>query len=629
MPLVLRCIVLLSVLLLAGCSGRMARWGGPDPRAAEAQALVNAGDYAEALEIYRRLIATSGDPNTYRARAADTALRAGDSGAARQYASAVDVNDLEAADRNLFDLLRARLDLNSGRAKDAMSKLNSLSPAKLDESQVINYHTLRASAFNQLGDMIASAKERLTLAPKLKQADAIDKNNEGIYDALSRLPSGALQKSAPPPDVLGGWISLTRTVRKTPPAKLSLALGEWSQQWPSHPANGAFVQGLIVNAGPQAKAPQPKAKPRDADVAPAATPTPPTGPFIGVLLPLSGALTDAGQAVRTGLVAAYYADPSANKLPLRFVDSETGDIAGLYRHVVEQGGRSVIGPLVKEKIAALTKGATLSIPVLGLNQVPGVEMSQLYQFGLNPEDEVEQAAGSAWFDGRQNAWVLAPSTPFGQRMVSHFSQYWKQFGGKIAAIKTYAHHGDNNESVVKDLIAKANPPATAGSPVANADFVLLIADNRDAKVLAPLLAYADGSRIPAYSTSHVYNGNPAMQASSPELNGIIFCDIPWLLNPDAGQSLSARSLSAQIGQVPGEYVKLIALGLDAYRMLGELGNFQTSSQYRFDGATGSLSLKTGNRIQRQLECAQFEDGLPRQRGLAPLLEKGPPAATTP
>jgi len=287
--------------------------------------------------------------------------------------------------------------------------------------------------------------------------------------------------------------------------------------------------------------------------------------------------------------------------------------------------------LIKEDVAALAKAGELPVPALGLNQTPEVSNDRVYQFGLTPEHEIEQAAGSAWFDGRQSALVLAPANPFGQRMIKHFVAYWNQLGGAIRAIKTYPYHGEDFTAPVKELVS-ATPTAKAAqlstpamppaqTPKENGDFIFLIGDVRDARLILPQIAVHQGEPIPVYATSHVYGGRTDSEADR-DLNGVIFCDIPWLLDPAESGPLSFQALSKQIRQTPSDYLRLIALGIDAYRLLPDLERFKTEPQYRHAGVTGTLSLDAGNRIQRQLHCAQFEGGVPQPRGIAPQLKPG-------
>lgn len=634
---------MLSLLLasaLAGCAGVMPRWGGSPPGDPQAESLFKAGDYEGAMRRYEYLARTSAHPDYYWLQAADAALRAGDGQAAQQIADAINPKELDGQDHTQYLLLASRLDLNAGRAKEAMAKLNSIGPTPLQGGQAVNYHTLRASAYNQLGDMLASAKERIELGPLLSQPEAIKKNNEAIYDALARLPSQALsadQHTAS--STLGGWMALTRILKTTPPSSLSSALAEWRNRYPNHPARGAFLDKAIQDAGgtvivkPLGKTQaenSPPTAPGIKPAAPADTAPPPTGPFIGVLLPLSGPYAPASQAIRSGLIAAHYADSNPAKVPLHFVDSQSGEVDQLYKKLAEQGATAIIGPLTKENVSALaSKSADLPIPVLALNQTDGANNPHLYQFGLTPEQEVEQAAASAWFDNRHNALVLAPSSPFGQRMVRHFTQYWKSVDGKIATVKTYASHGQDFTATVKSLLdTLPPPPANSPATTPDSDFIFLIADTRDARLILPQIAANLPRPIPVYATSRVYSGK-ADEIADQDLSGLIFCDIPWLLNAADGSPLSALALDSQVKQTQPDYIRLIALGLDAYRLLPELERAQLDPQFRFPGATGLLTLQSGNRVQRQLECAQFDGGHLQLRGTAPIPQTGMSPAARP
>lgn len=629
MPIPIRSLTLLLALVLSGCVGHVTRQADA-PLIAEAEGRLRSGDYAGAAQVYGRLAERSGEPDYYRLLAADAELRGGNGRAAQALLSGVNVDELQAADQHRYVLLRSRLDLSQGKALEAMSLLDTLSPERLEPALLSHYYTLRAAGYNQLGNMLESARVRVWLGKLLSSPEAIQKNNEAIYDALNRLPEKALTAlQPPPPDTLGGWMSLV-AIMKSAPAKRTTALKAWRTAFPGHPADGAFLLGISQEsaAGVQVTPLKPLAEsPPAEDVLPATTATPlaPEGRFIGVMLPLTGAYAPAAQAIRSGMIAAYYADPNSSKPALRFVDSEAGDVQLLYQRFVREGAEFVVGPLTKEELLALARNGELSVPVLGLNQTPGVTQENLYQFGLTPEQEVEQSASSAWFDGRQNAVVLAPSSAFGQRMINHFTGYWKKLGGRVLAIKTYRTGGDDFSAPVRSLLAAIPgglaPATDASSATINADFVFLIADPRDARLIKPQLDAQQATPIPVYATSHVYGGQVDV-AENQDLSGVIFCDIPWLLNDSEGGGLSRQNLQSIVQQTPDPYLRLIAMGIDAYNLIPQLESLKANPQSRYSGATGALALQSGNRIQRQLHCAQFEGGVIQPRGIAPLLKAG-------
>ena len=622
MFITMRFLVLLLVLMVSGCAGQAARQADA-PLVAAAESRLRSADYVGAAQLYQELAERSGEPDYYRLLAADAELRAGNGRAAQALLNGVNADGLEVVDQHRYVLLKSRIDLNQGKAQAAMARLGTLDAQQLEPPFRAHYHTLRASAYNQMGNMLESARERVFLGKLLSNPELIQNNNEAIYDTLNRLPAKALADLRPAaPDTLGGWMAFA-SIMKGPAGSRAQALQAWRTAFPGHPADGAFLEGISQKTG-KGVAITPLQLPTEPAPIPAPA-TAPTGPFIGVMLPLTGSYAPAAQAIRSGMVAAYYADPNAAKPALRFVDSRTADAYAVYQHLVGEGAEFVVGPLIKDELAVLANGGELTIPVLALNQRPDVAQAKLYQFGLTPEQEVEQSSGSAWFDGRQNALVLAPASAFGQRMIAHFTGYWRSLGGKVLAVKTYQPGGDDFSAPVKDLLAAipGGQPPDANAPVTapSADFVFLVADARDARLLRPQLESQQASQLPVYATSHVFRGQPDA-AQDRDLSGVIFCDIPWLLNVGDNGSLSRQSLQTIVQQTPEDYVRLIALGIDAYNLIPQLEHLKASPQSRYPGATGALTLQSGNRIQRQLHCAQFDGATLQPRGIAPLLQPG-------
>ena len=58
------------------------------------------------------------------------------------------------------------------------------------------------------------------------------------------------------------------------------------------------------------------------------------------------------------------------------------------------------------------------------------------------------------------------------------------------------------------------------------DLIVLFTNSAQAKSIKPLLSYYYASKIPVYSSSHVFDG----QTKNSDLEGIIFNDMPWVLH---------------------------------------------------------------------------------------------------
>jgi outer membrane PBP1 activator LpoA protein len=64
-------------------------------------------------------------------------------------------------------------------------------------------------------------------------------------------------------------------------------------------------------------------------------------------------------------------------------------------------------------------------------------------------------------------------------------------------------------------------------------------------------------------------------------------------------------------QFPSAYLRLIAMGIDAYNLATRLDSLTVNT---YAGATGNLSLTDDQRIRRELTCAKFMNGQPEIAG---------------
>ncbi|MCR3843466.1 penicillin-binding protein activator, partial [Pseudomonas aeruginosa] len=125
-----------------------------------------------------------------------------------------------------------------------------------------------------------------------------------------------------------------------------------------------------------------------------------------------------------------------------------------------------------------------------------------------------------------------------------------------------------------------------------------------ARQIKPTLAFQYAGDLPVYATSHLYTGtnNPTQDQ---DLNGIRFCETPWLLNPS---DPTRQQVAAQWPQANGSMGRLYAMGVDAYRLAPRLPELKAVPSLQIDGLTGTLSLNPTQRIERQLQWAEFRNG---------------------
>lgn len=605
------CLALAVLFLLNACASptqpRTVTAATTPPTDAAERLLAN-GDYPGAAKIFLQKAAQASSPQreTLQLRAAEALLR----GKRAEEAARI-LEKLPPAGSTDYQtrqtLAQARVLLSRQQPQAALQKLAAVGDT-VPAARMVDFHRARIDAYNAAGNHLESARERVWLEGLL-ETSALPANHQAIWDSLSRLSDSMLasMRATPPPDVFSGWLELvetTRALRATPP-QLDIALSIWREQYPGHPAIPDFLNAL---------------QGRTQDIKSQAEQQ------IAVLLPLTGDLAEAGQALRDGMLTAHFQDAAADSQGLRFYDTGPGTdrVWSLYQRAVSEGAQQVIGPLSKEAVAALIDGGELTVPVLALNNLPDDRQAPalLYQFALAPEDEAEQVAARAWQDGYRRALLLSPASAWGQRVQLAFTQHWQSLGGSVLDARTYSADQNSYSDLVRDLLKLdaseqrlqdltrllGQKPDFIPHPRQDADFVVLLGNATQARLLRPLFTYHHAEQLPLYSTSQVYSGINASQDR--DLNGLRFCDMPWML-PSGHPSAALRGEISRLWPASAErYARLYALAVDALQIVPSLQGLQSGSFARHPGVTGDLYLDQERRVHRELQWAEFQNGQP-------------------
>ncbi|MDD1622585.1 MAG: penicillin-binding protein activator [Methylococcaceae bacterium] len=529
---------------------------------------------------------------------ADTLIQSGNSPAAQKELDLIKQADLSAEQRSKLSLLEAQMALNMGDAEQALNKLQITRPKLLATPDQISFYQSLAFAHSLMGNVLPGVSARIKLGSLLQSPKQQQENIVTILDLLSVLPMETLDAQPAIADELSGWMALAKVLKQRNQAGFDVGeeIRQWRQVFPNHPANAEFLQAYLAT-------PQPASQPMAAEQAPGQPAD--TGAMIAVLLPASGSYAQAGKAIKEGLSVAHrLAASAAPQSALKFYDTEETDITSLYNKAVAEGAKQVIGPLLKEQIETLALNAELTVPVLALNHVEHLSKTNLYQFGLSPVDEAEQLALKARRDGRQSAVLLVPDNSYGQRIGQYLASAWQSQGGIIAGMQSYDPKQHNIASQLNTLLA--TDPRVQNQP----QTILLSASPEIGRELAPQLKYHQGGDLAVYAMPNIYSGrqNPIKDT---ELGAINFCDIPWLFADAYSGPLSQSALQSTWQALPDSATRLVALGVDAYNLLGQLHQLATTP---YAGATGRLSLNGENQITRKLVCAQFKAGMPVSTG---------------
>jgi outer membrane PBP1 activator LpoA protein len=534
------------------------------------------------------------------ARTARLALERGDLTTSNRLAETLTTDGLSKQEISLLMLTKAQLAFNAGNNEAALRLLTSESFNLLDLNQAMQIEgsLLLADTYLATNRFYASARERV-LVHHLLEGSAQKANTNAIFETLLNLPTPILTAYAKKSisNEVRGWLSLSAMSKQfqNRPSQQLRALGNWKKLWIGHPAAENLPDSLTFLDSVVAE--QPK--------------------VLGILLPQSGPLAAAGNAITKGIMAAHYDADSATEI--RVFDSQSiTDLLAFIQKEAANGVDLFIGPLEKDKVAALAE-ARLPVPVLALNRLALPDDARingnLFQFGLAPEDEAIQIARRAQKDQHRRVLLIAPSDNWGDRSVEAYQSATEGFETKTIIARyddgvTYAQFVrqilEVDESQARsDELRRMIGRGFEFTPRRRQDLsmIALLSNGDDARQLSPALAFYYADDLPIFATSQVNDVN-ATRINNLDLNGVQFLDIPWKLLPR--DDLGDRIVNAWPA-ASGSLGPLFAMGMDSYNLLPRLKQMREFPSTRFYGTTGTLRIEQ-QVLRRDLTWATMEDG---------------------
>ena len=534
------------------------------------------------------------------ARTARLALERGDLTTSNRLAETLTTDGLSKQEISLLMLTKAQLAFNVGNTEAALRLLTSESFNLLDLNQAMQIEgsLLLADTYLATNRFYASARERV-LIHHLLEGSAQKANTNAIFETLLNLPTPILTAYAKKSisNEVRGWLSLSAMSKQfqNRPSQQLRALGNWKKLWIGHPAAENLPDSLTFLDSVVAE--QPK--------------------VLGILLPQSGPLAAAGNAITKGIMAAHYDANSATEI--RVFDSQSiTDLLAFIQKEAANGVDLFIGPLEKDKVAALAE-ARLSVPVLALNRLALPDDARingnLFQFGLAPEDKAIQIARRAQKDQHRRVLLIAPSDNWGDRSVEAYQSATEGLDTKTIIARydddvTYAQFVrqilEVDESQARsDELRRMIGRGFEFTPRRRQDLsmIALLSNGDDARQLSPALAFYYADDLPIFATSQVNDVN-ATRINNLDLNGVQFLDIPWKLLPR--DDLGDRIVNAWPA-ASGSLGPLFAMGMDSYNLLPRLKQMREFPSTRFYGTTGTLRIEQ-QVLRRDLTWATMEDG---------------------
>lgn len=502
---------------------------------------------------------------------------------------------LTAAQENEKLLLLAKVALIREQATEALKNLHELTMVDaLPLNQQIQYHELLAQSYQLSNKKSQALAERIKLESLLASEQELNTNRRALWLTLMQMPSQDIQvmsAEAIAESELEGWLqlaSLSQEHRSNSKALLA-ALDEWQVRFAEHPANSFLPKPLDSISNKILFSPK----------------------KIALILPMTGPFSGPGNAVYDGFMAANKKDLDEKQILV--LDSNKEPVNLLYEKAISEGAEYIVGPLTKPDVAAIA-ALWHPVPTLLLND-SAKQQANSYSFGLSPSYEAEQVALKASAQGHKRALVLAPNNKWGDDVVQAFRTQWEHEGGKVSAVMAYnvdhkikedfnkkirdflqISDSERRERQIKELLGQS--VEVIPSRRQDFDMIFLLAYPSKARQIIPALQYYYSGDVPVYATSSVYGGH-ANAVKDKDLEGVIFCDIPWVF----AHQMTSKNWPEQFNS----YSRLYALGMDSYALAMQLNHlllFPANSEQQ-----GGLYLKGNQQVARVLEWGQFKAGL--------------------
>ncbi|MEF8793942.1 penicillin-binding protein activator [Thiohalorhabdus sp.] len=626
-------------LAVSGCAPGPEPEPEPKPEPTEApkgpEALEAAGRFAEAADAYaEQADQASGDKAARRRfhQGRMLALAGRDTDALRALEALEDTERADAA-----ALLRARIHLRHQRYAAADRILQGLVERTGDlaavpdtiREEALDYRAQSALAQGRPGEAFDALVER----HRLLRGDRSEANVARIRYLLRAMPEKVLAQRS---EALGdrfpsGYLAFEQIMRRAARQPLMATRGElqdWLQAHSGHELAAIVRQRLKrVQEAPLR---------------------------LAVLLPLDSNYRPVAEALLRGTLAAYYQSDhgpaTGDQGPQATEEGEAaagiqvaiydtgGDTQGLERALAEiRDGdyEAVIGPLTPTGAEALTESAPKSLPptlILNTTRDWSAAAANLFQFGLDPEQEARQVAERAYRNGYRRAGVLYPDTDWGGRMVGAFQERWRELGGTTHAMRAFDPDQTDHSDAIQALLdldgvtqRRKRLAATLDEDLPEYDkpprqddleFLFLPAETPHARLIKPQLAFYAAGDLPVLASSHVNNPGDS-RSDRRDLDGIRFLQLPWFLQPRPEHREAAQALADSYPDQPAGLERLNALGFDAYALM--VGAWRRAllldepmtealSRIRLEASTGHLTVTQDGRVQRRLRWAEYSYG---------------------
>ncbi|MCV2403038.1 penicillin-binding protein activator [Marinomonas sp. C2222] len=395
---------------------------------------------------------------------------------------------------------------------------------------------------------------------------------------------------------LNGWLQISDILRdQTLSTDQQLnAFNEWQLDNPFHPASQTPPKDFHILSTIEEMAPE----------------------KIVLMLPMSGKLEQASQAIVSGFLVSYYNQKNSRPEVLIVDIDQFDNVEDALSAANEKQPDIIIGPLQKSNVATISR-QNLTTPVIALNQLDQLSPNnRLFHLSLNADDEIRELINFSKKEGATTAAILSTQDTWAQKQGDDFYKMALEANIQVVSRLDYADTPKGRQGAVQKLLLidkslkrKASIERWTGEQVegiarsrTDLDYVYYVGRLGDAKQIRPLLDFYFADDIPMLATSSLNDSTPEKSSNSSDFERILFTEAPALSSNDNALFTLRKTTKSNILR------RLQALGADAYLLANKHKLFTLLPSTKISANTGIITLGDDGTFHKRPEVMTYRKG---------------------
>jgi outer membrane PBP1 activator LpoA protein len=367
---------------------------------------------------------------------------------------------------------------------------------------------------------------------------------------------------------------------------------------------------------------------------------------IAVLLPLSGRVQAQGDAIKQGIMSAFFYrlqdiqqnNPGAPIPQLTFIDTGSDSTRFKSDEInAESLGQYdvIIGPLLRDHVNMIKDLRLPESMFVYLNRTNNQDRGEMEEtgvakvyFALAPEDEAIQLANLMHSKQVETPILISNDSSISRRMIDAFNQQWLALNSvgtddpfaatRLPKIVTFTDNkslriGITDALDVLQSQQRISQMSRLSSEVVHSvtrnrrdvDAFVVFAQPQEVELLNPIIEASISlfteDTLPVFATSYSYQ-HQLNKNSIRDLRNLVFVDMPFLMPEQRRQAL-AKEVDSIWNNPPSTFLRLFAFGFDAFQFSEQMQQLAFFSHTELSGMSGKLSVNADREVVRQLPSA--------------------------